>query len=56
MLLISSDLLISTIRLMPKKIAHDLSIEAKSLLNIMLDEINVESDSDSNINYYLFQC
>jgi len=49
MLLISSDPLISTIRSMPKKISHELSNEAKSLLitNTMLDQTTLDSNSDS---------
>lgn len=35
---------------MPKKISHDFSNEAKSLLNIMLVEINLISDCDINYN------
>jgi hypothetical protein len=46
-LLISSDPLISTIRLLQKKKLQDLSNETKSLLNVMqLDETNLNSDCD----------
>lgn len=49
-LLISSDPLISTIRLLPKKKLQDLSNEAKLLLNISLDDPDLNSDCDSDSN------